>query len=77
VVAGVEVSPAVLPSRDTSYCTYMGSLTAPPRTESATWFVLKTAVDISAQEIGTFGKLYPRDVPPVQPLSGRLAQENQ
>jgi len=54
----------------------MGSLTAPPCTEGVTWFVLKTPVDISAEQIGAFAALYPHDVRPVQPLNGRIVQES-
>ncbi len=77
VIAGVEVNPAGLLPRDTSYYTYMGSLTAPPCSESVTWFVLKTPVDISAEQISAFAKLYPHDVRPLQPLNGRVVKESQ
>ena len=48
----------------------MGSVTAPPCTESVRWYVLKTPVDISAKQIAAFAHLYPHDVRPVQPLKG-------
>jgi carbonic anhydrase len=75
-IAGVEVNPAGLLPRDTAYYAYVGSLTAPPCTEGVAWFVLKTSVDISPEEIGAFAKLYPHDVRPVQPLNGRVVQES-
>ncbi len=77
VIAGVEVNPAGLLPRDTSYYTYMGSVTAPPCTEGVSWFVLKTPVGISAEEISAFAKLYPHDVRPLQPLNGRVVRESQ
>ena len=77
VIEGIEVNPAGLLPRDISYYTYMGSVTAPPCTEGLTWFVLKTPVDISAEEISAFAKLYPHDVRPTQPLNGRVVKESQ
>jgi carbonic anhydrase len=77
VIAGVEVNPAGLLPRDTSYYTYMGSQTAPPCTEGVTWFVLKTPREISAEEMSTFAALYPQDVRPTQPLNGRVVKESQ
>ena len=76
-IAGVGVNPAGLLPRDTAYYTYVGSQTAPPCTEGVTWFVLKTPVDISAQQISAFAKLYPHDVRPLQPLNGRVVQQSQ
>ena len=76
-IAGVEVNPAGLLPHGTAYYTYLGSLTAPPCTEGVTWFVLKSPVEISAEEIGAFAKLYPHDVRPVQPLHGRVVKETQ
>jgi carbonic anhydrase len=75
-VAGVEMDPAGLLPRDTPYYMYMGSVTAPPCTEGVTWFVLKTPVDISAEEINAFARLYPHDVRPLQPLNGRVVKES-
>jgi carbonic anhydrase len=77
VIAGAEVDPTGLLPRDTSYYSYMGSLTAPPCTEGVTWFVLKTPVDVSAQQINAFAKLYPHNVRPLQPLNGRVVMESQ
>lgn len=76
-VAGVEINPAGLLPDATAYYMYMGSLTAPPCTESVTWFVLKTPLDISAEQIDAFAKLYPHDVRPLQPLNGRVVKESQ
>jgi carbonic anhydrase len=76
-IAEVEINPAGLLPHDTAYYTYIGSLTAPPCTEEVTWFVLKTPVDISAEQISAFAKLYPHDVRPLQPLNGRVVKESQ
>ena len=76
-IAGVEINPAgLLPQRHVYY-TYMGSVTAPPCTEGVTWYVLKTPVEISAEQISAFAKLYPHDVRPIQPLNGRVVRESQ
>lgn len=75
-IPGVEINPAGLLPRDTGYYMYTGSLTAPPCTEDVTWFVLKTPVDLSAEQIRAFAKLYPHDVRPIQPLNGRIVKEN-
>jgi len=76
-VAGVEVNPAGLLPHAAAYFSYMGSLTAPPCSGGVTWFVLKTPVEISAEEIHAFAKLYPHDVRPLQPLNGRVVKESQ
>jgi carbonic anhydrase len=77
VIAGVEVNLAGLLPRDTSYYACMGSLTAPPCTEGVTWFVRRTAMDISREEISAFAALYPQDVRPPQLLNGRVVKESQ
>ena len=76
-IVGVAINPGGLLPHDLAYYTYMGSVTAPPCTEGVRWYVLKTPVDISAQQIETFAKLYPHDVRPLQPLNGRVVQESQ
>jgi carbonic anhydrase len=77
-VAGVEINPAgLLPSELGGYYTYMGSLTAPPCTEGVTWFVLKTPIELSREQVDAFAKLYPDDARPLQPLNGRRVKETQ
>jgi len=76
-VAGVEINPAGLLPHAAAYYMYMGSLTAPPCTEGVSWFVLKTPVEISAEQIDAFAKLYPHDARPLQPLNGRVVKESQ
>ena len=75
-IAGVEVNPLNLLPRNTGYYAYEGSQTAPPCTEGVTWFVLKTPMNISAEQISLFAQLYPHDVRPVQPLNGRVVKES-
>jgi carbonic anhydrase len=75
-VPDLELNPAVfLPDR-LSYYTYTGSQTAPPCTEGVRWFILKTPIEMSHKQIKRFGKLFPHDVRPVQPLNGRVVQES-
>jgi len=75
-IPGVEIDPAgLLPHSAAHYYTYMGSVTAPPCTEHVEWFVLKTPVEISPQQINAFAELYPDDARPVQPLNGRIVKE--
>jgi carbonic anhydrase len=54
---GVDLNPAGLLPHTTGYYTYMGSQTAPPCTEGVTWFVLKTLVEISAEQVNAFAKI--------------------
>jgi carbonic anhydrase len=74
-VDGLELNPLDLVPLMRGYYTYSGSQTAPPCNEGVTWFVLKTPVEISAQQIEAFAKLYPHDVRAVQPLNGRVVKE--
>jgi carbonic anhydrase len=75
-IPGVSVDPASLLPPDRAYYTYTGSITAPPCTEGVTWIVLKTPVEVSAEQVTAFAKLYPHDVRPVQPLNGRAVLES-
>ena len=76
-IPGVQINPAALLPGDLSYYTYTGSLSAPPCDESVTWFVLRTPLEISEEQINIFAKLYPHDVRPIQPLNGRIVKESQ
>ena len=61
---------ALLPENK-GYYTFAGSLTTPPCNEEVTWYVFKTPVQVSADQIARFDKLYPMNARPVQPLNGR------
>lgn len=75
--AGIKVSPAALLPREISpYYVYMGSVTAPPCTEGVTWFVLKNTIEMSAQQIDAFARLYHNDARPLQPLNGRVVKQS-
>lgn len=76
LIPHVYVNPAALLPHDASYYTYMGSITAPPCTEGVKWFVLKTSVELSSNQINTFAKLYPHDVRPPQPLNSRIVLQS-
>ena len=61
---------------DRRYFTYMGSLTTPPCSEGVLWVVLKAPVQVSAEQIAVFAKLYPMNARPVQARGGRLIKES-
>jgi len=69
-----RVDAAKLLPGDKGYFTFQGSLTTPPCSEDVRWFVLKTPVKISDGEIEAFGKLYPMNARPTQPLNGRAIE---
>ena len=62
---------------DRAYYTYMGSLTTPPCSEGVLWMVMRQPVQLSANQLNIFGRLYPMNARPVQAGSGRLIKESQ
>jgi carbonic anhydrase len=62
--------------RERAYVTYMGSLTTPPCSEGVLWLVMKQPLQLSAEQIAIFSRLYPGNARPVQPASGRLIKES-
>ena len=67
----VTINAADLLPANKAYYTFTGSLTTPPCSEGVTWFVLKSPTAISGDEVARFGKSYPMNARPVQPLNGR------
>jgi len=65
------IDAAALLPRERGYYTFQGSLTTPPCSEQVRWLVLKTPVKIADSEIVAFGKVYPMNARPTQPLNGR------
>jgi carbonic anhydrase len=60
--------------RNKGYYLYAGSLTTPPCSEDVTWYVLKTPVQVSADEVAKFARYYPMNARPIQPLNDRDIQ---
>ena len=59
------------------YYAYEGSLTAPPCTEGVSWMVLKQPLELSADQLARFSKIFPNNARPAQPLHGRIVKESQ
>ena len=74
VVEAVKINALDLLPDNKGYYLYAGSLTTPPCNEEVTWFVLKAPVQVSADQIARFAKLYPMNARPVQPLNDRDIQ---
>jgi carbonic anhydrase len=64
----------LLPARH-GYYTFEGSLTTPPCSEHVRWFVLKQAVQASAEQVGQFAARYPHNARPAQPLNARNLEQ--
>src|SRR5262245_24643395 len=73
-VAQVSVDASALLPAERGYYTYTGSLTTPPCSEGVTWLVFRTPVEVSREQVARFGRLYPNDARPVQPLNGRTVK---
>jgi carbonic anhydrase len=74
VVDAVTINAVNLLPQNKGYYTFAGSLTTPPCSEEVTWFVMKTPVQVSADEIARFARFYPMNARPVQPVNGRDIQ---
>jgi carbonic anhydrase len=70
-VNAVTVNALDLLPKNKGYYQLAGSLTTPPCSEDVTWFVLKTPVTVSADQIARFGRAYPMNARPLQPSNSR------
>ena len=75
-VPGTTIDASRLLPTDHGYYTFAGSLTTPPCSEHVTWIVMKQPVEISADQIRTFSRLYPHNARPIQRLNGREVLES-
>ena len=71
VASNAKINAADLLPNDKGYYSFAGSLTTPPCSESVTWYVFKTPTTVSPDTLARFGKMYPMNARPVQPLNGR------
>ncbi|MEI6601334.1 MAG: carbonic anhydrase family protein [Bacteroidota bacterium] len=69
----VVFNPGNLLPKELQYFSYEGSLTTPPCTEGVRFFILKTPVNISREQINNFP--FRRNARPVQPLNDRVITE--
>ena len=74
VVSGAEINPASMLPERFEYYAFEGSLTTPPCTEGVTFYILKSATDISRAQIDAFP--FRANARPVQPLNGRKISAN-
>jgi carbonic anhydrase len=78
----MELAPAIaidlnkLLPETRNYYTYMGSLTTPPCTEGVLWLVMKQPLQLSAEQIGIFARLYKNNARPIQAGNARLVKES-
>ena len=62
--------------KDMGYYTYSGSLTTPPCTQNVTWFVFKTPITISLDQVTQLQKLMPlNNYRDEQPINGRTIKQ--
>ena len=72
VKADAKIDPnAFLPAKR-GYYRYQGSLTTPPCSETADWYVFADSVQVSDADINSFARLYPMNARPVQKPNRRF-----
>jgi carbonic anhydrase len=74
-VAGATVDLGGFLPATHGYFTFDGSLTTPPCSEHVRWFVLKSAVEASPEQIARFAARYPMNARPTQPLNDRTVEQ--
>jgi carbonic anhydrase len=70
------IDPAQLLPSDGRYYTFMGSLTTPPCSEGVLWLVMQQPLQVSAQQIDIFARLYPMNARPIQRAAGRMIKQS-
>jgi carbonic anhydrase len=75
VVQNVRINPKDFFPRETQYYYYNGSLTTPPCSEGVAWFVMKTPMEVSAEQVARFTAVIYQNARPVQPLHNRMVLE--
>src|SRR5215510_12434124 len=71
----VRVNPKAFFPRETQYYHYNGSLTTPPCNEGVAWFVMKTPIEVFAEQVSQFTAVIHQNARPVQPLHDRVVLE--
>ena len=75
-VEGLHLDLARLLPADKGYYRFQGSLTTPPCSEGVQWIVLKQPLQLGANQIRAFQRIFKSNARPVQPLNGRIVEES-
>jgi carbonic anhydrase len=75
VAQNIRVNPKDFFPRETRYYHYNRSLTTLPCSEGVAWFVMKTPIEVSAEQVSQFTAVMHQNGRPVQPLHGRIVLE--
>jgi len=73
-VKDIRINANALSPTDKSYYHYSGSLTTPPCSEGVNWYVLKTPIEVSQEQIAKFASVYSENARPIQPLNQRVIE---
>ena len=71
-ISGAQVDISKLLPSDRSMFRYFGSLTTPPCSELVKWVVFKEPIQVSANQVAQFKKIFPLNARPIQPLERRF-----
>ena len=72
IVSGKTVNANNLLPASKKYYRFMGSLTTPPCSEGVNWYMMRTPVTASKEQIKRFKALYPMNARPLQDKNNRL-----
>jgi carbonic anhydrase len=76
-VESIKINAADLLPSDRSFYRFPGSLTTPDCGEVATWYVMKTPIELSESQIQEYAGHYRNSARPLQSLNGRPVVEGQ
>ncbi len=71
VAQGITLNATELLPADRSFYHYSGSLTTPPCSENVNWFVMKTSIEVSDQQVSQFARLIGENARPLQEINWR------
>jgi carbonic anhydrase len=70
-VSASSINPTDLLPANRGYYSFVGSLTTPPCSEGVSWYVVKTHMTVSKEQLDQFAKIFKKNARPTQPLNGR------
>ena len=68
----ITLNPTELLPDNKTFVNYSGSLTTPPCSEQVSWNLLLEPIELSAEQVKTFGSIYSYNARPIQDTNGRM-----